>query len=141
MQATSSWIIIDTESRHLLRNAAENPILDLSTAGEGFAIAEPAPKIQLPGGAAVEPAGVHKVVYSDIDFLGHVNNARYMVWAMDCLDPRLADTRCPKDVVINFNKEVRPGDTVELYRFQEQDTYYIEGKVEGRQSFIVKLEY
>ena len=30
--------------------------------------------------------GVHKASYSDIDVLGHTNNARYVVWAMDSID-------------------------------------------------------
>ena len=143
--ATSSWLIIDTESRRLLRNPAENPLLDFSTAGEGAAIAEPAPKVQAPAGAAWEPAGSHTVAYSDLDFLGHVNNARYMAWAMDSLGLEDA-SRPPVDICINFNREVRPGDTVQLFRCREilpdgHEACYVEGQVESRQSFIVKMEY
>ena len=146
VSATSSWLIIDTESRRLLRNPAEsNPLLDLSTAGEGYAIAEPAPKVQAPSDLTWNPAGSHTVAYSDLDFLGHVNNARYMAWAMDCLGLEDAFRR-PVDVCINFNREVRPGDTVELFRGGEilpdgRDACYVEGRVEGRQCFIVKMEY
>lgn len=144
--ATSSWLIIDTESRRLLRNPSENALLDLSTAGEGDAIAEPAPKIQLPAGAHPEEAGEHRVSYSDIDFLGHTNNVRYMVWAMDCIDFETVTSRRPKDVYINYNRETHPGETVCFRRFRTESaeggvSYYIEGLVDGRQSFIVKVDY
>ena len=140
--ATSSWLIIDTESRRLLRDLAENPLLDLSTAGEGHAIATPAPKIQRPSGAEPDLVTEHKVSYSDIDFLGHANNARYMVWAMDCLDLKTVSSRRPKDVYINFNRETRPGENVELRRYRDgEDSYYVEGMVDGRQSFAVKVDY
>lgn len=142
VSATSSWLIIDTETRRLLRNPAERAILDLSTAGEGYAIAEPAPKIQKLSGVEPDLVTEHKVSYSDIDFLGHANNARYMVWAMDCLDPETVSSRRPKDVYINFNKETRPGETVQLCRYADgSDSFYVEGLVDGRPSFIVKVDY
>ena len=138
--ATSSWLIIDTESRRLLRNPAENTLLDLSTAGEGYAIEAPAPKIQKPSGIEADLVTEHRVSYSDIDFLGHTNNARYMVWAMDCLD--LGASRRPRDIYINYNKETRPGEVVQLCRYCDgPDSCYVEGLVEGRQSFIVKVDF
>ena len=138
--ATSSWLIIDTASRRLIRNPGEIRLLDLSTADLTDAIAEPAPKIQLPAGEP-EPVGSRKVAYSDIDFLGHANNARYMVWAMDCLD---GEALHPKDVYINFNREILPGDCVDFARFRETAadgtiSYYIEGLVDGRQAFAIKF--
>ncbi len=140
--ATSSWLIIDTDTRRLLRNPAERAVLDLSTAGEGFAIAEPAPKIQKPAGLEPDLVKEHTVSYSDVDFLGHANNARYMVWAMDCLDPEALSVRRAKDIYINFNKETRPGETVQLCRYTDgPDSCYVEGLVDGRQSFIVKVDY
>ena len=141
---TSSWIVLNTETRHLMRSLDDIPLLDPSSAGEGDAIAEPAPKIQMPAGAAFEPAGEHKVVYSDVDFIGHTNNVRYMVWAMDSLDAETLSHR-PKDAYINFNRETHPGEVVELRKACVQEdssvVYYIEGLVEDRQSFIVKLVY
>ena len=70
----------------------------------------------MPRGVEAEDAGSVVSSYSDIDFLGHTNNARYAVWSMDCLDYEDASTMFVKDVYINFNHEVRPGDTVLLRR-------------------------
>ncbi len=147
VSATSSWLIIDTESRRLSRNPSENALLDTSTAGDGDAIAAPAPKIQIPRDLQSDFSHSHQVAYSDVDFLGHVNNARYMVWAMDCIDPEFAQVHRPKDVYINFNKETRPGETVRMLRYRETDaegriSYYVEGVLpDGRQSFVVKVDY
>ena len=48
-----------------------------------------------------------------------------------------------RELEINFNAEVRPEEVVEisLYRLANTNTYYVEGKVEGKNSFIVRLSF
>ena len=59
---------------------------------------------------------------------------------MDCLPLDVA--RGPmKDLYINFNKETVPGETVQLFRLQEGSAWYVEGKVDGKSCFVVKMEY
>ena len=91
------------------------------------------------------PAGEHKVVYSDVDIIGHTNNARYMVWAMDCLDYETVSGRRVKDLFINFNKETTPGTVVRLFRLQTEEdgapVFYVEGRVEGKSAFCVKMVF
>ena len=141
---TSSWVVIDERTRRLVRPEELQHLLDT---GETFddAIAERAPKVAMPRGMEPEPAGAHTVVYSDVDILGHTNNARYMVWAMDCIDYETASTRKVKDVYINFNKETTPGTAVQLFRLKTEEegatVYYVEGRVDGKSAFSVKLVF
>ena len=59
---------------------------------------------------------------------------------MDCLP--LEDAEKPlKDLYINFNKETTHGQKVELFRLKEDNAWYVEGRVEGKPCFVVKLEY
>ena len=141
---TSSWVVIDERTRRLVRPEELQHLLDT---GETFddAIAARAPKVAMPRGAEPEPAGSHTVVYSDVDIIGHTNNARYMVWAMDCIDYETASARRVRDVYINFNKETVPGTTVQLYRLQTEEdgapVCYVEGRVDGKSAFCVKMVF
>ena len=138
--ATSSWVVIDEQTRRLVRPEDLTHLLDVGFQVDD-AIVEQAPKLALPKGQEAEPAGVHTVSYSDIDLIGHANNACYMVWAMDCLPQEVTLHRQVKDACINFVKETTPGTQVQLFRLQESaDVWYVEGRVEGKSHFIVRLE-
>ena len=140
---TSSWVVIDERTRRLVR--PEELQDKLSTGDVDDAITERAPKVAMPRGAEPEPAGEHTVVYSDVDIIGHTNNARYMVWAMDCIDYEAVSGKRVRDAYINFNKETTPGTTVQLYRLQTEEdgatVWYVEGRVDGKSAFCVKLVF
>lgn len=139
--ATSSWVVIDERTRRFVRPEDLSDLMQIDYEVED-AIAERSPKVTLPKGQEPEPAGEHTVVYSDIDLIGHTNNARYMVWAMDCLPLEVVQGRRVKDAYINFNKETTPGTTVQLFRLQEsEDVWFVEGRVEGKPCFVVRLEF
>ena len=109
-------------------------------------IAEQAPKITMPKEATPECVAVRDVTYSDLDMMGHVNNVKYTEWAMNAIELDVTTTRHLKELTINFNNEVKAGDSVELYRHMENGedgilVYYIEGRVDGKSSFIEKLVF
>ena len=141
---TSSWVVIDEQTRRLVRPEEMGSRLNLDEKVED-AIAEEAPKVMMPRGVEPESAGEHIVVYSDVDILGHTNNARYMVWAMDCIDYETASTRRVRDVYLNFNKETTPGTRVQLYRLRTEEdgalVWYVEGRVDGKTAFCVKMVF
>ena len=137
--STSSWVVMDERTRRLVRPEEMAHLLSLDYAVDD-AIVEPAPKLILPRDGQPEDAGEHVVTYSDVDLLGHTNNARYLVWAMDCI-PMDAALQPMKNLFINFSKETRPGERVQLLCLQDGDAWYVEGKVEGRSCFSVKMEF
>lgn len=116
VDATSSWILMDTSSRHLARVDELGDIVPASPQSQDNAIESPAPKLVLPKGMEMEYAGEHRVAYSDIDVNQHANNTKYIAWAMDALDLDVVSGRDVSDVYVNFNREAHPGETVSLYR-------------------------
>lgn len=140
VECTSSWLVIDMDSRHIVRDPAVAGLVPAEGMAVEHAIEEPCPKLSVPAGIELEQAASHRVGYSDIDFLGHTNNACYMVWAMDCIDYDTAASKCVKDVYINFNRETRAGDTVQLRRAADGGTYYIDGLVNGKSAFCIRIE-
>lgn len=142
---TSSWVILNLDSRSLVRMqdlpdcVSPYPQLDES------AILDLAPRIVLPRLCSPVHVSDHTVVYSDLDINLHTNNVRYVEWAMDCIDPEIT-TACPvREVCVNFNKETRVGDRVALFLHEEEAedglVFFVEGFVDGKQSFCVKLVF
>lgn len=136
--ATSSWLIIDTATRRLLRREHLADKLPLDTICEDDAIASPCSKVVMPR-EGVETTGVHTVAYSDVDIIGHTNNAKYVVWALDCLDFAEISTRRVRSLRINFNKETRPGEQVSLFRAPVESGWVVEGVVDGHSVFCAEI--
>ena len=135
---TSSWVVISEITRHFVRPEELQHLLEMGD--PDHAIAQPAPKLPLPRDVEPELVGEHTVSYSDLDLVGHTNNVRYVVWAMDCLPLEVAEGAL-KDLYIVFNKETTFGEKVALYRLKEGNAWYVEGRVEGKTCFAVKFEY
>ncbi len=144
ISATTSWLVIDIDSRRLSKypELAQNEDKCIKE----DVIAEQPAKIAMP--KEVEPMHVmsHAVNYSDLDMIGHVNNVKYTEWAMNAIELDVVTNKHLKELVINFNNEVKAGDIVEIYRYSEvaEDgslVYFIEGKVGDRSSFVEKLVF
>lgn len=142
VMATSSWIVLDLETRRLVRDPA---IMDESTMCKDNATEAPAAKIQMPKDVPHELVIQHTVAYSDVDFNGHTNNAMYMHWAMDVVDYAVVSSMPAKEATINFNHETRAGDVVSVYRAQVAAAdalhVFVEGKVGDVSAFCVELVF
>jgi acyl-ACP thioesterase len=138
--ATTSWLIIDLNTRRLVRNND----LALSDTPE-HAIETPADKVVVPVDIEPELARKHPVTWSEIDTNGHVNNVKYAVWALDAVEPEVIKKTPIKELLVNYDAEVMPGDVVKIYRTKVENdegiSYYITGKVGDKQNFSVKLVF
>lgn len=143
ISATTSWLIIDLATRRMVRNTTLAENFDNSEMGD--AIEEQAGKVMLPKGLEPELVHTHKVVWSDIDTNGHVNNVKYAVWALDAVDYDILKEKSLKEMLINYDTEVMRDQTVELYRVvaqeEESAVVYIVGKVEGKSCFSIKMNF
>ena len=138
--ATTSWLIIDMNTRRLVRNS------DLALSDTAMdAIADPADKVVVPVDVEPELVRKHPITWSEIDTNGHVNNVKYVVWAIDAVKPEDIKTRPLKELLINYDAEVMPGDVVKISRVRQETEdgiiYYITGKVSDKQNFCVKLVF
>ena len=143
VSATTSWLVIDIDTRRLTKYTELAD--DEGRCIKEDVIAEPAPKVIMP--KDVEPLHVmtHNVSYSDLDMIGHVNNVKYTEWSMNAVEIEVTKSRHLKDLVVNFNSEIKEGDVVEIYRHCETNEdviiYFIEGKVNGKNSFTARLTF
>lgn len=142
---TSSWIVLDTRERTFVRNGNLPDFISAEPQCTDAVYDAPAAKVVVPKGLETEFVGIHTVAYSDVDFVGHTNNAKYVVWAMDCVDQEYVSRHQVREVTVNFNNESHLGDQVRLFRCCEETgesrTFYVEGFVGEKQSFAVKLVF
>ena len=136
--ATTSWLIIDLNTRRLVRNS------DLALSDTAMdAIETPADKVVIPVDIEPELVRKHPITWSEIDTNGHVNNVKYVVWAIDAVKAEDIKERPLKELLINYDAEVMPGDIVKISRVRQETEdgiiYYITGKVADKQNFSVKL--
>lgn len=136
--ATTSWLIIDMNTRRLVRNS-DLALSDIAI----HAIETPADKVVIPVDIEPELVRKHPVTWSEIDTNGHVNNVKYAVWAIDAVKQEDIKEKPLKELLINYDAEVMPGDVVKISRVRQETeegiVYYITGKVSDKQNFAVKL--
>ena len=137
IEATSSWVVIDVTSRTMARPEDVLPTEDTSC--HDYAIEIPAGKVMMPRSATPEFVMTHKVAYSDIDLVGHTNNARYISWAIDCL-PDGGVGASVEEVEVVFHHEAVAGEDIDLYRVIDGNSCFIEGRSNDRQIFCAKLK-
>ena len=140
VSATTSWLIINLENRRMQRadHVIGQDIVD--TAYLVDAIAQVCDKILVP--KELEAAGTRRVRYSDIDFNLHTNNAKYVEWGFDAIDPTYLLNHTIEEFQINFNAESRLGDEVELWKQSLSDLeYYVEGRCNGKNIFQILIRF
>jgi acyl-ACP thioesterase len=111
IRGRSGWLILDVERRRPVR---VQQIMEKLPLNEGInAMAASAPSL----GARenLVKTGERRAGYSDIDYYGHVNNARYIQWIQDMLDPDMLDKADQLRLDMNYLSEVLPGELVELW--------------------------
>ena len=135
IQATSSWLLIDTATRRMLRPDHVLGEKSPATALDRDAIAEHCGKLVTPK-EGMELIRTHEVLYSDADFNAHTNNAKYVEWAFDTLPLETVSGKDIDEFQINFNHETRPGETVDLLRGTAgPDTFFVEGRCADKTVF------
>lgn len=110
-QGRSAWLLVDIEKLRPLRPQALTEHLPTNT---------DMPAINDGAGALsartnLEGAGSRRAAYSDIDYNGHVNNARYIQWIQDMLDERVLEEANRFRLDINYLAEIRPQETISLW--------------------------
>jgi medium-chain acyl-[acyl-carrier-protein] hydrolase len=110
--ATSYWLIVNMESHRPLRPKAELDRYAHIVYGEPVfdSLLE---KIERPGPLA--RLEEHRVMFSDLDIVGHVNNVKYMEWCIDTAINELNDQRQILELEINYIHEALFGEMIDIY--------------------------
>ena len=151
---TSSWVVLDTVKRSMVRIADFVDMIPEDSACHEDILEKPAPKVMMPRTAEPRLVQSVKLGYSDIDLNAHTNNARYIHYATDCFS---CDEMCKMsvaDVMITFNHETYAGEILDIYMIDVDPdglvdalgkpivrSSIIEGKVGDQQVFCTKIMF
>jgi acyl-ACP thioesterase len=111
VRGRSGWIILDREKRRPLRPQA---IMDKLPLNEGLD-ALPSGPVGLKPQDDLVKAAERRALYSDVDYNGHVNNARYIEWIQDILPPGTLEAAGKIRLDINYLTETMPGEMTDLF--------------------------
>lgn len=128
LASTRNFELVDAEGRIFGRAVSQWCMLDFATrlpvdmntlakVHEGTIVDAPSPCVAPKRIGAVdgEPLLVHKVVYSDIDFNRHMNTMRYIDLIFDSMPIEQVEKMNALRLDLNFVKESRYGDILNLY--------------------------
>jgi acyl-ACP thioesterase len=110
--AVTQWAMIDISTRRPL---------DLSAlSNKGTSLVDREPPIEMPRKVTGVSGNIlerpYTVVYSDIDFNGHVNSMKYLEWMIDSLPPGEAGSLDALRLDINYLHEARLGEALTICR-------------------------
>lgn len=123
VSAKSDWIIVDPVSRKIVRpyEFTGKPLMLCPRVID----CPDCKKVVLPKEGLLE-LGIRRIVYSDLDFNGHVHCGVYgnILWDALPEDLQGADLR---EFTINYSKEARIGEELRLTGFRKEDGFLVEG--------------
>lgn len=134
VSAISNWVLLDVRTREIKKSeiiSSDYPDLDFN---EKRALASRLRKLRDYG--HLEQVYRKVIGYSDTDFNGHINNAKYIDYIMDCFSIESHKNHKVRSIQVNYIKEVFPGDALILYRDiskADSNLVYIEGIHESDQ--------
>lgn len=80
-------------------------------------------RLRMPSLSEMELAGERRIVYSDIDYNGHMNNTRYPDMLCDFL-PEMRDCRMT-GMVLSYRREAAFEHTLRVFRAKTEDGYLV----------------
>lgn len=126
---SSIWTLIDIQKRRIV--SPKKIGISIPEVEHDIYLEEPQSiDINIP----MEYKITRQVLYSDVDTNQHMNNTRYIQWALDIIDYQIHKEFFISDLNIQYKKEIRPLENVQLYLGQDETRYLVEGR--GNQGII-----
>lgn len=140
--AASSWVVIDLTTREL-RKA---DFIGFKLQSDDRPRALDAKLVKIRPVETINHIYDKAIGYSDIDLYGHINNSRYVSYAMDCFDLAHHNSHNLRSVQIDYLNEALAGDTLHLGKSvltAVPDTNLIEGvsSKSGKAVFRARLSF
>lgn len=111
VRGRGAWLVLDIEKRRPLR---AQPVMEGLPPNDGID-AFPEGAVGLDAKENLSKNGERVALYSDIDYYGHANNARYIQWIQDATDLDILTAADRIRLDVNYLSEVVPGETVEIW--------------------------
>lgn len=137
LTTASLFLLMDQNTRAVAEPSGQMKTLQpIEIAGE-----PKHPKMRLSFPAEYKNKAVRVVVPGEIDYNGHLNNSHYLDWAEELLDDSYMEKQEPKEIWVQYTKELRVGQQALLQFTWEEDTMYLRGSNGENESFLLRLTF
>ena len=119
-EATSVWALIKLADGSLVK--VEDMPYHIEPE-EPITLSRVPARLKMPPIEEMEQAGTRRIVYSDIDYNGHMNNTRYPDMLCDFV-PEMRTSRV-EGMVLSYRKEAAFEHTLRVFRAKTEDGYLI----------------
>jgi len=82
-----------------------------------------------------------RVMLSDVDIVNHANNVKYLEWCLDNIDPRPILKQQLKSFDMNFMRELKLGDAIQLFSVKEDKTTIFTINKDNKPCFALELDW
>jgi len=120
VEATSQWALIKLADGSLVK--VEDMPYRVEP-GETIALPDLPSRLKMPPLFEMEFAGERRIVYSDIDYNGHMNNTRYPDMFCDFV-PEMRENRMT-GIVLSYRREAAFGHTLRVFRQKTDGGYFL----------------
>jgi acyl-ACP thioesterase len=136
VRGSSAWILMNLEKREIVKEKLfDYPEADYP---QERALAEKLSRVRMP--IAGERAFDRLVTYSDTDYNGHMNNTKYIDIMMDSVGMDILSNYEPETIEVNYSREIRPGETLTLYRddslFKTKSMIYADARSKSNENLF-----
>jgi len=123
-QAASTWVLLDVNKKTLVRTSPDDDMHTHFYYDEPIDPTALPPKARIPRDAELFPVGKRKIVYSDIDYNGHMNNTHYpdMICDFLCEMTSAEPSYFVSSLSLSYVKEAALGDTLSVERSQADES-------------------
>ena len=138
LRATTSWLMVDLETKSLVNIEQKFPDIKKFEKREDDLTLRKLKTI-----TEWNKEKTFHVRYEDLDMNGHVNNTIYMSWAIEALDMDFLNTHNIKNIDIYFKHEVRYGDDIISLAYVQDDysEHLIKIAQTGEEVCLIRIEY
>ncbi len=134
VEAISKWVVVNYETRRIERASEVNFLGEIYSKKPIESISKL--KVSIPHTKKFIKS--YQVVNDDIDHNGHMNNANYVKLIYNVKTS--SKDNYIKNIHIDYLKEARLGDTIDLYSFEDDNNTYYVGYINLVQIFIASIK-
>jgi acyl-ACP thioesterase len=121
-RCVSLWVLMDCKTRQMILPGKSG--IDL----EGILLGDELPTPSSLSPMDAQAAATRQVWFSELDRNGHMNNTRYLDWAMDLLPPEVRRGKTPKEVSLCYLSEIRESDQISLCcGYTDEGIFHVDG--------------
>lgn len=131
-EAVQGWVLTDVDTRRMRNMTGVSQMVAAPCCQDGKDA--PLRRPSLP--AERELLGRVTVRQEDIDINGHLNNAQYPRYALSVLPDRPVS-----EMLLSYSRECFVGDEIEIWGKTDGDTAWLQGLVNGHDSFDLQVTF